>query len=124
MKILIDMNLTPPCSAVFQAEGWEATHWSTVGDPGATDRQIMAWAAEHGFVVFTHDLDFGAILAATGAAGPSVIQVRAQDVMPDQLGPLMVKVIRQQHDALRTGALLIVDPQRSRLRILPLHGEA
>ena len=123
MNILIDMNLTPQWCALFKAEGWEATHWSTVGAPDATDRQIMAWAADRGHIVFTHDLDFGAVLAATGATGPSVIQVRAQDVMPDQLGPVVVKVLREQQEALRSGALLIVDPQRARLRILPLHEE-
>ena len=31
----------------------------------------MAWAREHGFVVFTHDLDFGHLLALTHAAGMS-----------------------------------------------------
>lgn len=120
MKILIDMNLSPQWCAVFEAEGWEAVHWSTVGDAGATDRRIMARAAEHGQVVFTHDLDFGAALAATAASGPSVIQVRTQDVLPDRLGPLVVRVIREHRQALLDGALLIVDEQRARVRILPL----
>ncbi len=45
----------------------------------------MDWARPSGYVVFTHDLDFGALLAASHAGGPSVIQVRAQDVLPDHL---------------------------------------
>lgn len=32
-------------------------------------------------VAFTHDLDFSALLAATQATGPSIIQVRAEDVL-------------------------------------------
>jgi len=40
------------------------------------DRNIM------GGRVFTHDLDFGDILAATGAEAPSVIQVRTEDTTP------------------------------------------
>jgi len=83
----------------------------------------MDWAATHGYIVFTHDLDFGAFLAATGATGPSVIQLRDQDVFPDQLGATLVKVLHEQQDALLAGALLIVDAQRARLRILPLRGE-
>lgn len=73
MKILIDMNLSPRWCDLFEREGWEATHWSTIGPPNATDREIMEWAAGHEHIVFTHDLDFGAMLAATGAVGPSVI---------------------------------------------------
>ncbi len=59
MKLLIDMNLSPAWVEVFEQQGWQAFHWSTVGDPRATDKFIMGWARENGYVVFTHDLDFG-----------------------------------------------------------------
>ena len=45
-------------------------HWSTVGDPKATDRTIKDWAEANGCVDFTHDLDFGTILALTHKTGP------------------------------------------------------
>jgi predicted nuclease of predicted toxin-antitoxin system len=41
MKLLIDMNLSPNWVGVFKRNNWEALHWSTVGDPRATDRAIM-----------------------------------------------------------------------------------
>jgi predicted nuclease of predicted toxin-antitoxin system len=34
--------------------------------------EIFQWAADHGCIVFTNDLDFTAILAASGAVAPSV----------------------------------------------------
>ena len=37
-----------------------------------------SWAENH-FCVFTHDLDFSAILAASNAAEPSVIRIRGND---------------------------------------------
>ncbi|MCX6348149.1 MAG: DUF5615 family PIN-like protein, partial [Candidatus Aureabacteria bacterium] len=52
--------------------GHTVTHWSSVGSPRAKDREILTWAREQRQVVFTHDLDFGAILAATDADSPSV----------------------------------------------------
>jgi predicted nuclease of predicted toxin-antitoxin system len=73
MKILVDMNLAPDWVPVLQSAGYQAVHWFTVGDPRAPDHDIMAWARTNGYVVFTHDLDFGSLLATTGAAGPSVI---------------------------------------------------
>ena len=82
MKILLDMNLSPRWVGFLRQEGFEAVHWSTVGDLRASDAAIMAWARDNAFVVFSHDLDFSALLAATQAVGPSVVQVRTQDVMP------------------------------------------
>ena len=70
MKIVIDMNLSPQWVSVLSSAGHECTHWSEVGSANAPDRDIMAWARSNGFVVFTHDLDFGAILAATDADFP------------------------------------------------------
>lgn len=73
-----------------------------------------------GRVVLTHDLDFGAMLAATQATGPSVAQVRTQDVRPQNLAPLLIPVLQQYESELGAGALLVVDEARSRVRLLPL----
>jgi predicted nuclease of predicted toxin-antitoxin system len=45
----------------------------------------MQWARNNDYLVFTHDLDFGILLAHSRDSGPSVIQVRTQDVTPDHL---------------------------------------
>lgn len=85
MKILIDMNLSPLWVDVLSEAGWETTHWFSIGAQHAPDTEIMAWAKKNAFIVFTHDLDFGAILAATKASSPSVFQVRTQDIMPSAI---------------------------------------
>lgn len=81
----------------------------------------MAWARERGYVVFTHDLDFGALLAATQAEGPSVIQVRAQNVLPEDIGNTVAKAIRGLQGELQRGALISIDLERARARILPFN---
>jgi predicted nuclease of predicted toxin-antitoxin system len=53
MKLLIDMNLPPRWVQVFSEAGWEAVHWSKMGPPTASDREIMAWAKNNGYIVFT-----------------------------------------------------------------------
>ena len=119
MKILLDMNLPPRWTTFLSAEGFECVHWSTVGEKTAKDSVIMDYARENGCIIFTHDLDFGALLAVTNAGGPSVIQIRTQDVSPEAIGSLVVKAIRQFYEELQQGALISVDPSRSRVRILP-----
>jgi len=122
MKILIDMNLPPRWVQVFAAVGWEALHWSQVGAPTDSDREIMAWARENGYMVFTHDLDFSALLAATQGEGPSVIQVRTQNVPPEAIGDLVINSLNQFRNELEQGAIITIDPSRARVRILPLKG--
>lgn len=56
MKLLVDMNLSPDWVKVLLEGGWEAVHWSKVGNPASTDCEIMAWAKKNGYIVFTHDL--------------------------------------------------------------------
>jgi predicted nuclease of predicted toxin-antitoxin system len=41
MKILIDMNLSPEWVSILKKNGFEAVHWSTIGDPRAKDSVIM-----------------------------------------------------------------------------------
>jgi predicted nuclease of predicted toxin-antitoxin system len=120
MKLLVDMNLSPDWVAVLQQAGWEAVHWSKVGNHRAADSEIMAWAKQNGHIVFTHDLDFGSLLALTQAEGPSVIQVRTQDVTPAAIGKLVADALRQFHPDLEKGALIVLDEARARARVLPL----
>lgn len=120
IKILIDMNLSPDWVPLLQTAGWSATHWSTVGNPKATDRTIMDWAEAHGYIVFTHDLDFGTMLALTHKTGPSVLQVRGQDVLPDHMGNLVIAAIGQHETDLEAGALVVVEESKNRVRILPI----
>ena len=119
MKLLIDMNLSPGWEKVFHEQGWETRHWSMVGDPCAPDTAIMEWARVNGYSVFTHDLDFGIVLSSTRARGPSIIQVRTQYVLPESLGPELVRILRNYESAIESGALITVDKNKSRIRILP-----
>ncbi len=121
MKIIIDINLTPNWIEVFRKNGIEAAHWSKIGDPKAHDHVIMSWAVKNNHVVFTNDLDFGSLLAVTNAGGPSVIQIRTQDVLPEFLENVVIGLIEQYRTLLEQGALIVVDENKSRGRILPLN---
>jgi predicted nuclease of predicted toxin-antitoxin system len=120
MKILIDMNLSPDWVSWFAAGEIDSVHWSNVGDPKAQDREIMRYAHDRGYVVFTHDLDFGSLLAATNAQGPSVIQVRTQNVLSQQIAKMVIRVLKESESTLEDGALITIDEAKARIRVLPL----
>ena len=119
LSILIDMNLSPAWTAFLSANGWPTAHWSQVGDPAATDQEIMDWSRANGATVFTRDLDFSTALALTHAHGPSVIQLRGDLIVPDAGGAQVEAAIRRFEAALIRGALLTIETSRARIRTLP-----
>lgn len=114
------MNLSPSWVPLLQAATMEAAHWSAIGAGNSADSEIFEWARRNGFIVFTHDLDFGAMLALTRAEAPSVFQIRTDDVSPDSLGPRAVALLRRFQSELDAGALIVADERRERVRLLPL----
>ncbi len=120
MKILIDMNLSPSWVGVFRQENWEAYHWSAIGSATAPDSDILDWARKNDCIVFTHDLDFGALLASQQSRSPSILQLRGQETSPGRMGEVVVLAIRQFREELELGALITIDAAKARARILPL----
>ena len=80
----------------------------------------MEWSRKNHHFVFTHDLDFGTALALTKAEKPSVIQVRTQKVTVAHLSKMVVSTIREYAGLLEKGALLVLDEDKKRIKILPL----
>lgn len=114
------MNLSPAWVQFLGAAGIQTVHWSGVGDPRAKDSTLVDWGRKNGAVIFTHDLDFSALVAITKAKGPSVVIVRTQDVLPDAIGAEVVRVLRAHEAALEKGAIVTLDELAARVRILPI----
>ena len=119
MKLIIDMNLSPNWVQVLKEGGIEAIHWSNLGAQDSPDATILAYALEHQCIVLTHDLDFSAILASTNIQKPSVVQIRSTNVSAAAIGKQVIAALIQMTDELADGALVTVEPQKTRLRLLP-----
>lgn len=120
MKLVLDMNLSPEWESVFSKASIDAIHWSRIGQENAKDSEIMLWAKENAAVVFTHDLDFSALLASTNAKFPSVIQLRDLDITPSSQGDFVVRLLKNYEREIMAGSILSIDKANSRIRILPL----
>jgi predicted nuclease of predicted toxin-antitoxin system len=117
------MNLSPDWVAFLNKAGVEALHWSSVGRANAPDTEVMNWARAHDCIVFTNDLDYSALLATTRAVGPSVLQLRTQDLLPDSAGAIVLQVLRMHAEPLEKGAIVSVASDGARVRVLPLSSE-
>ena len=120
MKFLIDMNLSPLWADWFRAQGHEGVHWSQLGASDASDSTIMELARQQGWTILTSDLDFGTLLAFSQSRKPSVILLRADDLMPEAAGPSLLELLERCSSELEAGALAVLDPEKARIRLLPL----
>jgi len=121
MKLLIDMNLSPVWAAFLIENQIQAIHWIQVGKATAGDQDIFKYAQENQLIIFTNDLDFGAILAATNDFRPSVIQVRTQDLTPETIGKHLLNCLIQFQNELISGCILTIDIHKSKVRMLPIN---
>ena len=97
-------------------------HWSEVGAGNAPDVEIMTFARAHGYMVFAHDLDFGADSCRhAGREAERGVAVPNPSIRPrEAIGDALVAALRQMAGDLDEGALVTVEPDRMRVRLLPL----
>jgi predicted nuclease of predicted toxin-antitoxin system len=57
---------------------------------------------------------------ATHGVKPSVVQIRADDLSLNGIGKQVIAALLRATADLDEGALLTIDPKRTRLRLLPL----
>ncbi|HAB15673.1 MAG TPA: hypothetical protein DCE44_04400 [Verrucomicrobiales bacterium] len=71
-------------------------------------------------MLLTQDLDFAEVLSHTQAGGPSVVLLRLRNELDSAQQARVCGLLRTATDALETGALLVIDERRARLRRLPI----
>jgi predicted nuclease of predicted toxin-antitoxin system len=103
---------------VLRDAGHEAVHWSELGPQDADDEEIVLRAERDEAIIMTRDLDFGAYLVLAGRTRPSVIQVRAKRTSAGRYASLVLKALEQTRFELGRGALVTVDFERVRVRLL------
>ena len=118
MKILVDECLAPSWPDFLRASGFEAIHWTDVGERGDEDLEILEWAKSNRYVILTRDLDFSSLLAWHGLAEPSVVQLRTGDSLPDKdTGELVAAIIRSAAEPLEHGAIVTIAVDKKKARI-------
>lgn len=121
VKLLLDMNISPDWVSFLHENGVFAQHWIEIGIGNEPDEEIFNFAYENGFVIMTNNLDFGAILAQTNAKLPSVIQFRYLKLDVDVVGERLLQFIKNHNEDLSEGVLATLEPDKNRVKILPIH---
>ncbi len=120
MRFLLDQGLPHSTARLLREGGDDAVHTSEIGLARADDEVILAHGLAEGRVVVTLDADFHALLALSGAAGPSVIRIRIQGLGAEDVVSVLREVIARCGPDVGEGAAVSVTEENIRLRKLPL----
>jgi len=104
--------------------GHDALHLLEQGLQRMPDDEILAKAATEERILLAHDLDFGRLLALSGAVKPSVVTFRLNDMRPANVIKRLLIVMREYAVELHAGAAISVTDAAQRCRMLPIDGPA
>jgi len=115
LQFLANMNISPLTVEQLRTRGWDITRVSEIMEKGSKDLDILIFAQKQNKVVITQDLDFSTLLALSGYAKPSLINVRLENPRPD----LVLARIKE----LEEGVVITVDETSARYRNFPIRLE-
>lgn len=121
MRFLADMGISPGAVAHLRASGHDSIHLVEQNLHRMSDHDILAKARSEQRIVLTHDLDFGDLMAASGAQLPGVIIFRLSCMMAVNVNRYVDIILQEHTQALRQGAILSVSERRIRVRTLPIN---
>lgn len=120
MNFLIDNALSPSMDEGLKKAGHDAIHVRDLGMGMATDKEIMDFALKEDRVIVSADTDFGTLLALRDLSKPSFVLFRRSDKRPVSLLIQLLANFGQFEDALNTGAVVVIEDKRIRIRLLPI----
>ena len=120
IAVLLDQGLPRTAAGLLREIGWDAQHVSERGMSQAEDVAIIEVARQEGRVVVTLDADFHALLAVSGAQGPSVLRIRMEGLKADRVASLIEQVFAVAGNALALGAMVTVLDGKIRIKHLPI----
>ena len=121
MRFLIDNAISPAVAEGLTRADHDAVHVRDYGMQAASDDAIFDRAEAENRIIVSADTDFATLLAARKVRSPSLVLFRhgSQHQPNDQIALLNANLPRFEQD-LEEGSVVVIEPQRIRVRSLPL----
>lgn len=122
MRFLGDIPIGRATIEHLTAHGHDAVHVSALLPSTATDLEIVDAAIREGRTILCFDLDFSAIVAASGLRAPSVVTFRTRIRNSRYINRRLDAVLEVIEPELTRGAMVTVDDGSVRIRTIPIRG--
>ncbi len=120
MKFLADMGVAQRITEWLRSEGHEITHLREEGLERLPDNEIFEKAIKEERIILTFDLDFGEIAAFATERKVSIIVFRLNNTSTPHVRERLKAVLADCSEQLRSGAVIVVEESRHRVRSLPI----
>jgi predicted nuclease of predicted toxin-antitoxin system len=120
MRFLADGGISPRTVEFLRHLNHDAVHVREINMHRAEDSSVVDHARAESRILLTFDLDFGELLALGLLDRPSVVIFRLTDERPEAVNARLGPVLAERAVELETGALILVEDSRYRVRSLPI----
>jgi predicted nuclease of predicted toxin-antitoxin system len=120
VRFLADMGVAVPIVEELRRQGHDALHLRDEGLQRSPDQQILDKAIAEDRILLTFDLDFGELAALARDRVVSVILFRLSNARMANVALRLSTVLDASGEALRRGAIVVVEDARHRIRYLPI----
>ena len=120
MRFLTDVNASGMLAQWLQDMGYEVAQVAE-RDAGMPDDEILRWAVQEQSVVVTTDKDFEEMIWREGR--PHCGLLRLENLPRDQRKALLVDVLANHASDLASGAIVIAETKKIRIRRSPSLGQ-
>jgi len=120
MRFLGDMGVSRRVIEWLRAAGHDAVHLRDEGLKRLSNGDIFQKGFAEQRIVMTFDLDFGEILAGSAGQVVSVVLFRLHDTRTEHVIERLQNVLDQSSAELLSGAIVVVEEGRHRVRKLPI----
>jgi len=120
IALILDAGLPRSAAGDLRGAGWDVVHVSDIGLGAAEDRAILEFARAESRVVVTLDGDFPWLMYVGGYSAPSIILLRIEGLDRQRTVDVLTRIIPAVADSLRSGAVVSVNLEAARVRLLPL----
>jgi predicted nuclease of predicted toxin-antitoxin system len=120
LKLKLDENLSRHLKAEIEGLGHEPRTAAEQGLLGKRDPEVAAAAKSEGEIILTLDLEFGDLRKYPPGSHPGIILFRPRSMGPRFVGGVVMDFLKRTQLAELAGCLVVVDPDRVRVRYPPL----
>lgn len=120
IRLVLDQGVPRDAAARLRDLGYECVHVGEVEMWNAADDEILAFAVGKRATIVTLDADFHAILAVSGASGPSVIRLRIQGLHAAAIVEQLQRTLAAFEADVERGCLVTVKARKTTCHRLPI----